>query len=61
MPKHPFTSSGRPSTKTVSRAVRDLADLLKDVPVHVFVTMVAKAGLSAVDSRDLCRAFKGLK
>ena len=48
-------------TKTTKRVARSLDDLLRDIPLHVFTSMVTKSGLSAEDSRELCRLFKELK
>ncbi len=61
MAKYPFESEKKPSKRAVKRVPRSLADLLRGVPVYVFVAMVSKSGLPTEDARDLCKAFKDLK
>jgi hypothetical protein len=44
-----------------ARSNRDFTQLMRGVPMDVFVRMVTKSGLPAREARELCQAFKELK
>lgn len=39
---------------------KDFSELMKGVPVSVFVSMVTRAGLPSGESAELCKSFKDL-
>jgi hypothetical protein len=44
-----------------TRSERSFEELVRQVPVEQFNRMVAKSGMTAEESRELCQAFLELK
>jgi len=53
--KRQFTNIPQPAK------AKSFTEMVKVVPTHLFDRMVARAGITGVQARELCQAFKELK